>query len=361
MRTSENVGIYGIGVYLPEIVRTNDWWPEEIVAKWKERVTGKLDRPADHSDELATEGGRLVLEAMAELRDDPFKGSRERRIMPEGMLTSHMELAAARDAIARANVDPQQIDLVLSTTSLPDYLMVPNACRTHDALGLNKRCFALQTEGVCNAFHMQLTLAESMIKAGQARVALLIQSSGTSRLMRREDPMSAWFGDGATAVIVGRVASGYGVLGRCHEADGSYYEGLVCGIPNRRWYEGAPYAYIVLPHLSRKLLLETLHRSRVLIHDAIKEAGLQLADIDFYAAHQGFAWLRKVTQKLAGIDHAQTLDTFPMTASILGANIPLILALAEREGLLRSGDDIATFGGAAGAILSSFVVRWGRE
>ncbi|MCK6549047.1 hypothetical protein L6R52_24590 [Myxococcota bacterium] len=355
-----NVGVLGVGAHLPAEVRTNAWWPEEIVARWRERVSGKLDRPADHAAELATEGGRLVLEAMAKLRDDPFKGSRERRVMPASMQTSEMELLAARDAIARSGVDPASIDLVLSTTSVPDYLMVPNACRTHEALGLSRRCFTLQTEGVCNAFHMQLELAESMIATRRAHVALLIQSSATTRLMSPEDPMSAWFGDGATAVVVGPVADGYGVLARVHETHGEYYEGLVCGVPGQRWYEGAVHAYIVRPELSRRLLLETIHRSRTLIHDALAACGHRPEDVDFYAAHQGFAWLRDVTQRLAGLDRARSVDTFPSLASLLGANIPMVLTVAEREGILTPGALVTTYGGAAGSILSSFVLRWGR-
>lgn len=174
--------------------------------------------------------------------------------------------------------------------------------------------------------------------------------------------MSAWFGDGATAVIVGEVAPGFGILGQSHETHGEYYEGLVCGVPERPWYSGErPRAYIVRPELSRRLLLETIHRSHVLIGDALSQAGLAPDDIDFYAAHQGFAWLRKVTQKLAHLSRARWIDSFPWAASVLGANIPLIMATAEREGLLRPGDRVATFGGAAGSILSSMVLRWGRR
>lgn len=354
------VGIWGVGTYLPAVVRTNDWWPEEVVAGWRERVTGRLDRPAESAAEERTDGARLVLEAMAELREDPFKGSRERRVMPDGMLTSEMELRAAQEALARAAVDPRDVDMLLSSTSLPDYWMVPNACRTHEALGLPKRCFTLQTEGVCNAFHMQLALARSHIEAGRAKVALLVQSSGTSRLVRREEPMSAWFGDAASAVVVGPVEDGYGVLGEHHETDGTYYEGLVCGTPNARWWEsGAVHAYIVRPELSRRLLLETIHQSRAVIHGALADAGIAPGDVDFYAAHQGFAWLREVTQRLAGLDGARTVDTFAQAASVLGVNIPLVLATAEREGLLRDGDRVATYGGAAGAILSSVALRWG--
>jgi 3-oxoacyl-[acyl-carrier-protein] synthase III len=205
----------------------------------------------------------------------------------------------------------------------------------------------------------QLALAEQMIAGGAARHALLVQSAATTRYMRTEDPMSAWFGDGATAVVVGPVREGFGILGRCHETHGVYYEGLVCGIPDKRWHEGSAHAYIVRPELSRRLLLETVERSAAVVGAALAEAGFAQKDVDFYASHQGFAWLRKVTQTLTGLDHAKTLDTFPWAGSMLGSNIPLVLSVAEHEGVLAAGDLVASFSGAAGATLASLVFRWG--
>ncbi len=355
----KSVGIHSVGTYLPTEVRTNDWWPEAVVGRWSEKSSGKLDRPAE-KQEAESEGARLVVAAMAELRDDPFKGARERRVMPEGMLTSDMEIAAAEQAIQRSGLDRQDIDLVLSSTSVPDHLMVPNGCKIHEALGLPRRSFVLQMDGACNAFQMQLSLAKEMIRGGRAKNALLVQSAATTRLMRPEDPMSAWFGDGAAAEVVGPVAEGFGLLGQAHEADGSLYEGLVCGIPDRRWYEsGAVQAYIIRPELPRRLLLESVQQSKTLFESALIEAGLQKKDVAFYAGHQGFAWLRKVTQRLMGLEHARTLDTFPWAGSLIGANLPLILDTAAREGLLQPGDVVASFSGASGALVSSLVFRWG--
>lgn len=354
-----SAGIYGIGVYLPEQIRTNDWWSREIIESWTERASAKLDRAAAPEEDVETT--RIVLEEMGKLRGDNFKGSRERRIMPDGMLTSQMEHIAAKRAVEAAGIDAQEIGLVLSTTSTPDYLMIPNACKVHETLGLSRRCLSLQTEGVCNAFPLQLALAEQMIAGGAAKHALLIQSSGVSRFLRREDPMSAWFGDAATAVVVGPVSSGFGVLGRYHETDGAYCEGIVCGIPKKRWWqEGSVQAYLEKPEIARRMLLETIYRSKTVIHGALADAGMNAGDVDFYAAHQGFAWLRPATQRIAGLEHARTIDTFHWAASVLGSNMPLVLAMGEKEGLLRHGDRVAMFAGAAGATLSSIVLRWGR-
>lgn len=355
-----NVGVYGIGTYLPDEVRTNEWWPEAVRADWWRRPDGRLDRGADTIAETDSEGARIVLEMMAKYRHDPFKGARERRVMPEGMLTSQMEVAAAERAIAAAGVDRSAIDLVLDSTTLPDYWMVPNACAVHAKLGLSSRCFTLQTEGVCNAFLLQLSLAEKMIKSGQAHLALLVQSSGTSRLVRPQDPHSAWFGDGATAVVVGPVEEGYGILAERHLTWGHLAEGIVCGIPGKRWWdEGRPFAYNVRPELARELVIKMLPESRLLIHECLAQVGHRPEDVDFLACHQGFAWLREVVQAHAGLSQARSVDTFPWAGSVLGANLPLVLSVGCAEGLLGEGQLVAAFSGAAGAVNSGMVLRWG--
>lgn len=355
-----HVGIYSVGVFLPEQVRTNDWWSPQTIAGWGQTHTGRLDRPPEGPDELETEGGRMVLEAMRHFRDDPFKGARARRVMAEGQHTSDMEVAAVEDALDRAGLTPKDVDLLLATTCLPDYLMVPNACRVHERLGMSPRCFSMQTEGVCNAFLMQLSLAEQMIASGQARHAVLVQSSAMSRLTKPEDAMSGLFGDAATAVVVGPVEEGHGVLGRAHMTDGSLYGGVVCGVPGKEWYEmGEVQGFVLDPRLARRLLTSNIHDSKALILDAIAQAGLTPRDVDFYASHQGFVWLREVTQKLAGIEQARVADTFPWAASCLGCNVPLSLYSGLKENQIRDGEVVSMFSGAAGSVLSSLVLRWG--
>jgi 3-oxoacyl-[acyl-carrier-protein] synthase-3 len=82
--------------------------------------------------------------------------------------------------------------------------------------------------------------------------------------------------------------------------------------------------------------------------------------VSFYASHQGTSWLRAVTQEFAGLGHARSVDTFPWAASVMGVNVPLVLAAAVREGKLREGDLAVAFSGGLGETWSSVVIRWGR-
>jgi 3-oxoacyl-[acyl-carrier-protein] synthase-3 len=358
MRSDSGVGILSIASYLPPAIRRNDWWPEAVVQTWRERIVARVFSSADKNEDPDTPGVRLVKEAMETVRADPFQGSVERRVVADAMASSDMEAEAGREAIRRAGIDPGEVDLLLVHSTTPDFLNVANACLVHEKLGLGRQCFSSSLEGMCNAFLLQLCLAEGSIRGG-ARYALLIQSSAMSRLVRVEDQHSPWFGDGATAVVVGPVGAGRGILGRGHLTDGSLYGGIVCGVPERRWHEGPVYAYLQSPAKARQMILLTADMGIEVVDKAMAQAGLRPEEIAFYASHQATLWFRKVTQQTLQLDRARSVDTFPFTASLSGSNIPFMLELGAGEGLLRSGDNVVMMSGAAGLTSSGVVLRWG--
>ncbi|MCA9621046.1 MAG: hypothetical protein KC731_18615 [Myxococcales bacterium] len=359
MTSSPPIGILGIGVHLPADIRSNDWWADELVARWSSQVAARHrhDRlPAD-----ATEGQRLVLEAMAELASDPFRGAVERRVMADGTPITDLEIAASREALDRAGVAAEEIDLLLTGTVVPDHLTTNPACTVHAALGLPRRCLTLSVDSACNGFHHQVTLAEAMIAAGQARKALLVQSSNFSRILPYSEPYSAWFGDGASAVVLGEVSAGHGLLGRAHRTDGELQYGLVSSVVGGTVFdEGRIVFHAERPECARGMLDSIADNAKDAIAAALRDADLLPEAVDFYACHQGFPWLRRVTQRFAGLTNARSLDTFRLAANAASVNVPLVLAMAEREGMLNNGDVVVTYGGGSGITWSSLVLRWGR-
>lgn len=357
----KNLGIYSVGTYLPPVVRKNDWWPQDIVEQWKARQAKSLTRAQQEPEDPPTEGMRITLEAMAQFKHDPFEGSVERHVMPEGMRSSDMEVAAARDALQRANVDASEIDLLLVDSVTPNYIHVPNACVVHRDLGLRSGILSMSTEAVCGSFLQQLVMAEGLLAAGRIRHALIVQSCNFTAFMRQEDPWSAWFGDAATAAVLGPVDEGKGVLGHAHTTDGSVYGSIVTGVPGKRWLdEGRVIGYLEDAGKARLQFLKIAEMGVELVESALREAKLTKADLTFWACHQASAWLPRAVQARLGIGHARRVDTFPWAASVSGCNVPLVLATAEREGLLGAGDVVAMYSGAAGMTASSIVARWGR-
>jgi 3-oxoacyl-[acyl-carrier-protein] synthase-3 len=357
MSTAPQVGILGIGTYLPPVVRRNDWWPAERVAEWRARR-----RVAERVATPMPAGAELLLAAAAAHADDPFEGARERRVMPDDMLPSAMEAAAARDALARAGVAAADVYFLLVNSTTPDYLMAGDGCRLQVDLGLGPApLFTMQTAAAQNAFLQQVALADAMIGSGRFRCGLVVQSSAMSRHVRPEDPYSPWFGDAATAAVVGRVTASHGVLAHAHATDGSVHGGLVMGVPGQRWYdEGRVVVYIEDREKVNAMFLSMVDAVTRLVDDVLARAGVQRGDIDFFAAHQGAAWIGAAVQQHLGIPRARRVDTFPWAASVAGSNLPLVLATGERAGDLRPGDLVLAFSGAVGQTIGAMLLRWGQ-
>lgn len=358
--SSNNVGILGIGAYVPTEVRTNSWWPDHVVKAWSEKRILDREKHAGSAGPL-TDGAKRVL-AMAEaMRDDPFQGAVERRVMPEGMSSSDMELNAAREALDVAGVSPDEIGLLLCHSAVPDYLVTNNGCLLHHRLEMSPRCLTIATDAACNSFLTQLALAERFIAGGQARYALLVQSCGISRLLDRAEPISPGFGDAATAVVVGPVGEGRGFLAGEYRTDGSLHRGLVASVRGGSWYgEGRVSMYCAEPAAARRTFFEIADRGKEVVDALFERTGLRPADVGFFGVHQGTAWAREVTQHHFGLERARSVETFKWAASVFASNIPLALAIGRREGQLRDGDLVCMFAGGAGLTYAGALLRWGR-
>lgn len=349
------IGILAVGLYLPPIVRRNDWWPSEVVAGWKSSPpvlpppTGPLSG-----------GASLVAKALLEQTSDPFEGTAERHVMPDGMTVLDLAEQASRTAMAKAGVTAADIDLVLTHTVLPDVLLGNPATQLHHRLGLPPRCFAMETAAASNSFLMQLTLAETMIAAGRARRALLVQACGVTPSIERTDPISPLFGDGATAVVVGPVSRGRGIVAAEHYTDGRYPNTLVASVRGGTWSDpGRAVVHVADLVQTRDLFLATVDLCKDSIDAVLASAGLAATDIAFFAMYQGTPWLRRVLQGYAGLEHARSIDSYARTGYLFAATLPAVLAFAEQDGLLSPGDLVLATCGGTGVTFGSLLLRWG--
>jgi len=352
------IGVLGLGTYLPSIVRHNDWWPEDIVAGWREQRAAA--RAGFAALQPTSEGMARVVAAMREVNDDPFRGTVARHVMPDDMSSHDMEEQAARTAIARAGVAVDAIDAVLVHATVPDFLATNAACVLHRRLGLPRACLAMQVDAAAYSFMHQLTLAEALVAGGRARQVLLVQSSACSRLIDRASPISPTFGDGATAVVVGPVSAGRGVIAHAHFADGNYARALAAGVPGGHWYDaGRIVLHVVDPIVERQVFLQTLDCAREAVTAVLERSQLAASEVDFFGVHQGTPWLRKLAQDHVGLGHARSVDTYARTAYLFAASIPLGLDVAEREGLLGPDQRVVLFGGGSGMTFGAITLRWG--
>lgn len=353
-----SLGILSIGTYLPAEVRRNDWWPKNIVDGWLQRRRAGFLRGREKDEAAPSAAARRVLEEMSKGRDDPFNGVRERRVRPRGMKSSEMELIAAEDALSRAAIDRSKLDLVLTTSEGSDAPLLANSALTHERLGLRRDCMATGVDAVCNGFSFQLTFADALFRAGRIRYALLVQSMSLTDFCRVEDVFSPTFGDGATAVLVGPCADGTGLLSVEHETDGSEYDALLLGVPDGSWAAEVPRLYVANSVNARRMMINIGEHGEHVLGTALARAGVRAEDVGFVAAHQGLPWIRAVVQELIGAKNARSCDTHAWTGSLGPANVPMCLAMGEREGLIRSGDIVAGFTGGAGSTYAGIVLRW---
>jgi 3-oxoacyl-[acyl-carrier-protein] synthase-3 len=281
-------------------------------------------------------------------------------VLPDGLTVRDLADRAARAALDRAGVAIGDVDLLLTHTVMPDALLANAATRLHHRLGLPRRCLALETDAAAYAFLVQLGLAEAMIRAGRARRALLVQASGPSRWIDSSAPTAPLFGDGATAVVVGPVSPGRGVLAAAHFADGRYPSTLVASVPGGSWADpGRATIHVEDPQQMRALFLETADVCKESIDAVLADAGCLPRDIQFFAMYQGTPWLRRVVQEHTGLAHARSIDSFARTGYLFAAVLPAGLALAEQDGQLAPGDLVLATGGGTGMTFGSIILRWG--
>lgn len=351
----QRVGILGLGMHLPPTVRTNDWWPEDVVARWR----APIGAPPPAGD-LSETGLEIVAKMSAQVRD-PFQGSRRRHVLGHDESILDIQVAAARSALARADVRESEIDLLLTCTTPVDYQLTNSACELHYALGLPVSCFSLHVDGAQHGFMLQLALAESMIASGRARRALIVQASGASRLVDPASPMSAVFGDGATAAVLGHVSTNRGLLSSTHRTDGRLPNTLVATVPGKRWYDdGRALLHLQDPLGMRDILLRTVDVSKESILAALELAGLTPADVDVLAMHQGMPWLRELVQQHSGLAHTRSIETFTETAHLFAAFVPSNLVAAQDAGILADNDVVVLAGGGNGMTYGAAILRWGR-
>jgi len=357
MALKTSVGIISIDAYLPPELRKNDWWNLEVTSKWTTPKTVFDESPRQDGE---TEWSAQARRSMSAGRCDPFGGIVSRHVMPEGMLPSEMELLAAQQAIRKADIDPLEIDLLLCSSAVPDFLITNNACLLHHRLKLSPRCLSLAVDAACNSFLPSMDVAARMITSGAARYALVVQSSAISRLINYACPTSTVWGDGASAAIVGPVSEGRGILGSTHRTDGSLHRVIVGGVEKRRWFDdGRVTVYGDDQSAGLRNFMGLADNGRLLVDEVLTNIGSDPAQVDYFAVHQALPWVLELTRESFGLGNARSAETFSWAGNLFGATLPLGLVTGQKKSLLGPSDLVLMFSLGAGFSFSVMALRWG--
>jgi 3-oxoacyl-[acyl-carrier-protein] synthase III len=280
-------------------------------------------------------------------------GIRSRYIAGEGETTATLGADAARKALAAAGLDASDIDLIILATATPDQTFPASATKIQAMLGIND-CVAFDVAAVCSGFLYALSVAESMIRAGSARTALVIGSETFSRILDWDDRGTCvLFGDGAGAIVLGGVEDGRGVLSARLHADGRHNELLyVDGGPSTTGTVGK------LRMKGREVFRHAVTNLANVLTETLEAAGLTAADVDWVVPHQANARILDATAKKLGLDPAKVVVTVTDHANTSAASVPLALDQAVRDGRIKAGQLVVLEAMGGGFTWGAAAIRW---
>ena len=280
-------------------------------------------------------------------------GIRSRYIAGAGETTATLAADAARRALTAACIDASAIDLIILATATPDQTFPASATKVQAMLGIND-CVAFDVAAVCSGFLYALSVAESMIRAGSAQMALVIGSETFSRILDWDDRGTCvLFGDGAGAVVLGAAEDGRGVLATRLHADGRHNDLLyVDGGPSTTGTVGK------VRMKGREVFRHAVTNLANVLTETLDAAGLTVADVDWVVPHQANARILDATAKKLGLDPAKVVVTVTEHANTSAASVPLALDTAVRDGRIKAGDLVVLEAMGGGFTWGAAVVRW---
>ncbi|WP_257539095.1 beta-ketoacyl-ACP synthase III [Sphingobium sp. CFD-1] len=263
-------------------------------------------------------------------------GIRARYIAGEGETTASLATDAARAALDAAKLTPQDIDLIILATATPDQTFPASATLVQAALGIDD-CVAFDVAAVCSGFLYAVTVADSMIRSGAARRALVIGSETFSRILDWEDRGTCvLFGDGAGAIVLGAEESAEGTRGilasKLH-ADGRHNQLL--------YVDGGPSTTQTVGKLrmrGQEVFRHAVVNLASVLTEVLALADLTPADIDWLIPHQANARILDATARKLKLPPEKVVMTVDQHANTSAASVPLALDLAVRDGRIKTGD-----------------------
>jgi 3-oxoacyl-[acyl-carrier-protein] synthase-3 len=281
-------------------------------------------------------------------------GIRFRHIADETETTSTLATGAARAALQSAGVEASTIDLIVLATATPDQTFPASATRVQTALGIGD-CVAFDVAAVCSGFLYALQVADSMIRAGAHKRALVIGAETFSRILDWEDRTTCvLFGDGAGAIVLEGESEGErGVLATRLHADGRHNELLyVDGGPSTTGTVGK------VRMKGREVFRHAVVNLASVLTETLGAAGLTAADVDWVVPHQANARILDATARKLGLASEKVVVTVDQHANTSAASVPLALDVAVRDGRIKRGDLIVLEAMGGGFTWGAAVVRF---
>ena len=260
-------------------------------------------------------------------------GIRSRYIASDGETTATLATEAARRALVDAGLEAADVDLIVLATATPDQTFPSTATKVQAALGIDD-CIAFDVHAVCTGFLYALSVADSMLRAGNARNALVIGAETFSRILDWEDRATCvLFGDGAGALVLTAEETENGILATKLHADGRHNDLLfVDGGPSTTGTVGK------LRMKGREVFRHAVVNLAEVMNEVLDGAGLSAADVDWVVPHQANARILDATARKLGLPAEKVVVTVDRHANTSAASVPLAFDTAVKDGRIKRGD-----------------------
>ncbi len=318
--------IRGVGAYLPKRVMTND----------------DISKIVDTTNDWIVER----------------TGIKQRHIAGDDELTSDLGIAAARQALVRAGIDPVDIDLVICATATPDRTFPATAVKIQHGLGITKGA-AFDVQAVCSGFVYALTTADALLRTGQFKRAVVIGAETFSRILDWTDRGTCvLFGDGAGAVVLEAqtqhgTREDRGILSSIIRSDGRFEDLL--------YVDGGPGSTKSVGHLrmnGREVFRHAVQKIYGVIEETLVSTGYAADEIDLYVPHQANQRILDGIAKKLGVGPEKIMVTLDRHGNTSAASIPLALNQAFEEHRLKEGSLVLMEAMGGGFTWGAVLARW---
>ncbi len=304
------------------------------------------------------------LERMVDTSDEWIvsrTGIKERRIVGPDDSTTTLSVAASRQALARANLTADDIDLIVVATCTPDQFLVSQACLVQAELGGTAGAFDLGA--ACSGFVYALATASQFVQTGLHDRVLVIGVDTLTRFVDFTDRSTCiLFGDGAGAVVLEPSDEPRGLLSTVLGADGAGYKHLY--IPG--WGAFVPESADLFPEYRPYLQMDGREVFRFAVRvmgdsaaEAVEKAGLTFSDVDWLIPHQANVRIIDAAARRLALPREKVWVNVDRYGNTSAASIPIALWEAETTGKMKEGDNVVLVAFGGGLAWAAGVVRWG--
>jgi 3-oxoacyl-[acyl-carrier-protein] synthase-3 len=293
------------------------------------------------------------LEKLVETSDEWIfsrTGIKQRHKAAENEYTSQFGVLAARQALERANLDPEDIEIIICATTTPDQIMPSTGALIQAQIGATKAA-GMDVFAACSGFLYGLTMVESMIKTGQIRYALVIGAEVLTKYVDYTDRSTCViFGDGAGAAVVGPVAEDKGILATKIRSDGRYEEQLFA--PGGGTKLGTSYKTIdnrdhFFKMKGNELFKVAVRSMTEISGEMLAKAGYTVDDVDLVIPHQANQRITDAVASRLGVPEEKVYSNIAELGNTSSASIPIALDECIQAGKIKEGSLVllTAFGG----------------